>query len=270
MELSIIVTNYGNPELLKLCLDSIKKYVKNIAYELIVSDSESRDDTKMMMREDFPDIRYVPFEKNVGFSATVNAGYKESKGKYILILNGDIIVKENSIEKLLEYIKNEKGKVGLAGPKLLNFNETFQYSCFKFYTPLTILYRRTFLGKFGFAKKHISRFLMEDFAHDKEKEVDWLMGSALITSREAVEKVGPMDDNYRLYFEDVDWCRRFWMNGYKVMYYPYAEMWHYHGRGSAGQNVIKALLSNRLAWFHIISALRYFRKFFGKPVPAHK
>lgn len=269
MELSIIITKYKNPEILKVCIDSIRRNLTIKDYEIIVADSEGEDETEMMMREDYPEVKYVPCRENIGFEGTVKNGYEKSKGKYVLILNHDIIVKKNSIENILTYLKNNSD-VGLCGPKLLNFNESLQFSCFRFYTLMTIVYRRTFVGKFGFAKKHLDRFLMKDFDHKSVREVDWLMGSALMTKREVLEKVGLMDSRFKLYFEDVDWCRRFWENGYKVIYFPQAEMYHYHGRGSAGKGVFKTLFSNRLTWIHISSAIKYFLKYRGKPLPKHK
>ncbi len=271
MELSIIITSYKNPELLKICIESVRKYfipLKEQRYEIIVADSDTEESTAMMMREDFSDIIFIPSYKNAGFQFLVKKGYEASCGRYLLVLNGDIIVKNNSINKLLEFIKSHP-KVGIAGPKLLNFNETLQYSCCRFYSPLTIVYRRTFLGNFPFAKKHLNRFLMKDFDHKSIKEVDWLMGSALMTSREAVERVGLMDERFTMYMEDVDWCRRFWEQNYKVIYFPEAEMYHYHGRGSANKNALLSLISNRLAWIHIASAIKYFWKHAGKNLPAH-
>ena len=268
MELSIIITSYKNPELLRVCIDSIKKNYAGSDYELIVADSASSEKTEMMMREDYPEIKFLPFQKNVGFQQLVNDGFYASKGEYILILNGDIIVRPDSIEKLLSFLKNDPS-VGIAGPKLLNFNETLQYSCFRFYSPLTILYRRTFLGNFGFAKSHLEKFLMKDFDHASLKEVDWLMGSALAASRQAIEKVGLMDSRFKMYLEDTDWCRRFWENGYKVVYFPTSQMYHYHGRGSADKSILKSLFFNRLTWIHIGSAIKYFCKYAGKKIPQH-
>lgn len=266
MELSIIITNYKNAELLKVCIDSIKKNLTLGDVEIIVADSETEEGTEMMMREDYPQITFIPSKKNIGFEGTVKNGYEKSHGDYVLILNGDIIVKKDSIEKLLDHIKQDP-KVGMVGPKLLNFNETLQFSCFRFYTPMTIVYRRTYLGKLGFAKKKLDRFLMRDFDHKSAVDVDWLMGSAIMTKRSAIEKVGLMDSQFKLYLEDTDWCRRFWENGYRVVYYPLAEMYHYHGRGSASKSVLKALASNKLAWIHINSAIKYFIKYAGKPNP---
>ncbi len=268
MELSIIVTNYRNPSLLKICLDSVLKYANEIAYELIVVDGETQEDTEMMMREDYPAVKFFPFQENVGFQALIKKGIEESMGKYLLILNGDIIVTPDSIGKMLARIKEDE-KVGMLGPKLLSFDGTLQYSCFRFYHLITIIYRRTFLGRFAFAKKHLDWFLMKDYDHNTEKNVDWLMGSALILTRQAVEKVGLMDPGYFMYMEDVDWCRRFWENGYRVVYYPLAVMHHYHGKASAKGGVIRSLLLNKLTWVHIFSAVRYFKKYWNKPVPKY-
>lgn len=269
MELSIIITNYKNPELLRVCIGSIKKNSGISDYEIIVADSATEENTELMMMDEYPEIRFLPSKKNIGFSGTVNGGLEIARGKYILILNGDIIITEGAVEKLLGYIKNNPD-VGVVGPQLLNFNETYQPSTFRFYTPLTIIYRRTFLGKLWFAKNHLDNFLMKDFDHQNTRDVDWIMGSSFMTSRQAVEKVGKMDRRFRLYFEDTDWCRRFWENGYRVVYFPEARMYHYHARGSAGKGVIRSLISNRLTWIHISSAIKYFLKYAGKPLPKHK
>lgn len=268
MELSIIVTNYRNPQLLKVCLDSIKKYAIGITYELIVTDSATEEDTEIIMREEYPDVKFFPFKENVGLQALLKKAIENSSGRYLLLLNGDIIVTEDSIGKLLSYMK-ENHSVGMLGPKLLNFNGTLQYSCFRFYKPLTILYRRTFLGRLPFAKKQLDLFLMIDYDHADVKEVDWLMGSAIMISRQAIEKVGLMDPRYFMYFEDVDWCRRFWENGFKVVYYPLVSMHHYHGKVSAKGGLIQSLLFNKMTWIHISSGIKYFRKFWGKSLPVH-
>lgn len=269
MELSIIVTNYRNPHLLRVCLNSIQKHANGLAYELIVADSATQEDTEMMMREDFQGVKFFPFADNVGFQALIEKGIQESQGKYLLLLNGDIIITQDSVKKLLEYIKSD-ASVGMIGPKLLNFNGTLQYSCFRFYHPITILYRRTFLNRFSFAQKHLDWFLMKDYDHQSVAEVDWLMGSAFMISRVALEKVGMMDPRYFLYMEDVDWCRRFWENGFKVVYFPFASMHHYHGKGSAKGGIIQSLLFNKYTWIHIASGFKYFKKFWNKSVPTHQ
>ena len=269
MLLSIIITSYKNPELLKLCIDSIKKNITISDYEIIVSDCETVDEVVSLMREDYPEVKFITSEKNLYYGGEVREGYKLAQGKYILILNDDILVKKGTVEGLVSYLETHQS-VGIVGPQLLNFNETVQPSCFRFLTPLTIIYRRTFLGKFKFAKRHLDDFLMRDFDHKSIREVDWIMGSAILTRREAIDRVGLFDERFVVYFEDTDWCRRFWENGYKVIYNPEYKMYHYHRRSSAGKGIIRTLISNKLAWLHISSALKYFIKYFGKPVPNHK
>jgi len=267
-DLSIIVTSYKNPSVLRLCLESLKKNIFNLDYEILVMDSASEEDTGMMLREEFPEVRFFPFKENLGFSKLVNRGMKAAGGKYYLVLNADIIAEKKSVNLLIEYLRKNPN-VGLAGPKLLSFDGHLQFSCFRFYTPLVILYRRTFLGKMAFSRKKIDHFLLKDKDHDKPIEADWIMGSALMTSKEAAAKIGPMDENFFMYFEDVEWCRRFWENGYRVVYYPYSRMFHYHGKGSVSQNAFQAVFFNKLTREHIKSAAKYFWKYFRVPNP-HK
>jgi len=268
IELSISVNSFKNPELLKLCLDSIKKNVLDVDHEIIVADSETDEDTEIMMREEYPEIKFFPHKKNVGFQNLLKKGIEASRGKYLFFLNGDILVTKNSIKKLLDFIKGNP-KVGMVGPKLLNFNGTFQYSCFHFYEPITVFYRRTFLKNFGFAKKHLDWFLMKERDHGKLIEADWIMGSAMLTSRVAIQKVGLMDSRFFMYMEDVDWCRRFWEKGYKVVFYPFSEMYHYHGKASGKGSFFYSIFFNKLTWIHIFSAIKYFIKYKGKPIPQH-
>jgi len=95
------------------------------------------------------------------------------------------------------------------------------------------------------------------------------MGSAMMVSRNAIKKVGKMDSNFFMYFEDVDWCWRFWEKNLRVVYYPLVEVYHYHGKQSANQSALSAIIFNKYTRIHIFSAIRFFLKHFGKPNP-HK
>lgn len=270
--LSVIVASYKNPGLLELCLSSLKKNITGIDYEIIVTDNATEEETFDLMREKFPDVKFIPNENNTGFGGIANQGINASNGKYLFIINSDIIIKESkAISELVEYLENNS-KAGIVGPRLVNFDNSIQPSFFKFYTPLTIIYRRTFLKKFGFAKKHLRRFLMQDeISYEKANQVDWLMGSAMMTKKSAVEKVGKMDTkNFFMYFEDVDWCWRFWQNGFQVVYLPTAQVYHYHGKQSASRNAINAVLMNKYTRIHISSAIKFFLKHLGEKNPRSK
>ena len=267
-ELTIAINGYRSPELLRLCLNSIAEHMRSagIDYEVLVTDSATEEATEMLMREEFPHIRFFPFQKNVGFKTMVNTSLKEAYGRYVFLINSDIILTPDAVPRMLAYLKAHPD-IGVLSPKQMNFNGTLQPSCFRFYRPLTIVYRRTFLGKFSFAKRHIDWFVMTDYDKQEPRSVDWLMGSAMLVSQEAVARVGLMDQRFFMYMEDVDWCRRFWEQGLRVGYYRAVFVYHYHGKGSAKGGFIGSLLFNRLTWYHIRSAVQYFWKYRGKPLP---
>lgn len=265
MVLTVAINSYKNPEMLKLCLGSVRKALSRISgdAEILVADGETEEDTKMMMREEFPDVRFFPESKNIGFGGLVNRCLREAKGKYIFLLNYDISLGENTIRDLLEFLKS-RPDVGIAGPELRNFDGSPQISAFRFYRPATIVFRRTPIGKTRFGKKHIDWFVYKEKDLTKIQEVDWIMGSALMVSRKAYEKVGGMDKRFFMYMEDVDWCRRFWEKGYAVVYYPMTYAYHYHGKVSARGGFFSSLFLNRFTWIHIFSAVKYFWKYRGK------
>lgn len=261
MTLSIIIVNYKNLELLKLCLNSIQETLagENLEYETLVVDSNAQPETEAALLDNFPTTKYFPFQKNIGYAAGVNCGIKNSSGQYLLILNPDIIVTKKAIPNMLEHLK-ARPELGLIGPRLLGFNGKIQNSRFSFYRPWTIVYRRTFLGKTKQGQQELAKFNLVGYHFNEPIYPDWLMGSAVLTSRKAIEKVGLMDERFFLYFEDVDWARRFWENGFKVQYYPKAVMLHYHQRSSkAGFDFLDFFLRREARW-HMASALKYFFK----------
>ncbi len=266
-ELSILITSYKNSALLKLCIKSIQRSVKGINYEIIVADSATQEDSYDIMRECFSDIKFLPNTANVGFGKLVNSMLKVAKGKFYFIINADIIIKNDAIETLVQFLE-ENDDAGIVGPKLINFDNTVQQSCFRFYSPLTVLCRRTFLGRFSFAKEHLDRFLLKHEQQTQDViEADWIMGSAMMVSKKAAGKVGLFDERFFMYFEDVDWCRRFWEKGYRVVYLSKVKVFHYHGKASASKSTLNSIFFNRYARIHIISGIKFFLKYCGKANP---
>jgi hypothetical protein len=259
-KLSIVVTNHKTPELLKLCLESIPVAVGSLDYEIFVLDAEAEEETDEMMAEKFPEIKYKAFKENTGYAKLVNIGIKEATGKYLAILNADMVLTKDALVLMVEEMDRHP-EIGILGPQLLNLDGSIQESCFHFHHISTIIYRRTFLGKTKAGRKEIDYFSMRDFDHKSVKEVDWMMGTALLVRVEAIKKVGLMDERFFVYFEDTDWCRRFELAGFKVIYYPTAKMYHYHRRVSKKTSGLADLLVNRYTWVHIISALKYFWKY---------
>jgi len=259
--LSIVILNYNNVNLLKKCIKSILDAQIKIDYELIVVDNNSRDKSKEFLSQlNLSQIKMqvVLNNHNSGYAAGNNQAIKLAQGDYIFICNPDIIVLQGSIEKLYSYLKSHSD-VGIVGPQLLNLDRTVQYSCCRFphwYTPFL---RRTFLGRLPLLKKKLEDYLMLDYSHKEEKDVDWMIGAALMFNKNVFEKLGGFDERYFLYFDDVDLARRIWKEDKRVVYLPNIQMIHAHQRLSAVHSTLPSLFS-KILWIHAQSALKYFWK----------
>lgn len=267
MKLSIIIVNYNTGPLTRACVKSILQQRLPMSVEIIVVDNASRDESVSFLRSDFPEITVIALEQNIGLAAAVNRGLQRGTGEFFLILNPDVIVLPGAMAEMVGYLERER-RVGMVGGQLISPNGTVQDSCYLFYTPMTVLYRRTWLGRSRRGKRAVAHFLMQDFDHQSIKDVDWLMGACLMTRAAAVRDVGGMDERYFLYFEDVDWCRRFWQAGWRISYLPAARFSHYHQRSSR-QDFWLSSLTNWVVREHIISGIKYFWKFRGQPWPRY-
>jgi GT2 family glycosyltransferase len=268
MRYTIAINSYKHPEVLARCLRSVKEAISDLDAEILVADSETQEETEVLMREEFPDVRFFPHKKNVGMGALANAGLRNAKGDFVFLLNYDTTINRDVVEKLGKYLENHND-VGLVAPKVLNFDGSLQYTCFRFYTPITIVYHRTPFGKLSFAQKHLDRFAMKECDHNTVLEPDWIMGSAIMVRREEVLEMGGFDPRFFMYFEDTDLCRRYWERGKRVVYLPEVTLYHLHGKGSARGGVWRALLFNKLTRIHIASAYKYFWKYRGKANPRY-
>jgi GT2 family glycosyltransferase len=258
MDLSIIIVNYKTRGLLKECLKGIKMVQPKINYEIIVVDNGSGDGTPMMMAEYFPEIKFIASDENLGYAKGNNLGIKAASGRYVMIMNPDIVVFSGALERLVEFM-DSRPDIGMVGPKLLNPDKSLQYSCYRFPDFWTPLYRRTPLGKLNFAKKKLDDYFVKDWDHNSIKEVDWLLGGCLLIRKKALEEVGYLDERYFAYFDDVDLCRSMWAKGWKVVYYPLVSVVHFHRRESAGGRWW-ASISKKVTRIHIQSWLKYFWK----------
>jgi len=265
MDLSIIILNYKSAGLTRQCLKSIREASPDIDLEVFVVDNNSGDNVIKMVEDQFPKVKTLAAPYNMGFAAGNNLGMKKASGRYIMILNPDITVSPGSLEKMIKYM-DEHERVGLIAPQLLNPDKTVQRSCYQFPTPMIPIYRRTPFGKTDSGKAIIKKYLMDDWDHQDAKEVDWCLGASLMIRKKAIEEVGMFDERYFMYFEDADWCRRFWSAGWKVVYFPEVKMIHYHVRQSASVPWFLGLFQ-KISRIHIASAIKYFWKFRGKENP---
>jgi len=258
MKLSIIILNYRSAGLVRQCVAGIYKNSPPFDFEVIVVDNASADGCLEKISEEWPQVKTIALETNRGYAAGNNAGLKKAQGEYILILNPDITIFSESLEKMVKFME-QNPQVGLAGPKLVNPDGSLQYSSYRFPSFWLPLFRRTQLGKLKKVKKLLDKYLMVDWDHRQNKPVDWLLGACLIVSRPALAKVGYLDERYFLYVEDTDWCRRFWQAGWQVYYMAEIELVHFHERLSAQGSLWQSFFS-KITWIHIASWLKYFKK----------
>ncbi len=260
MELSIVITHHREQRLLEQCLYLLRKEIEDIEAEIIVVLSEYQQETLDILKKKFDSVTFLPFKKNLYFVRSANHGLKKTGGDYVLLINDDVMISPGSIGLLLDYLK-ENGEVGLVGPRLIYPDNSDQPSCFRFYAPLTVVCRRTALGNLNVCKNINDRFLYKDKDLNREGglEVDWITNGAILVRGNPLRRVGPLDERFKHYFSDVDWCRRFWQNGFKVVYFPEAVFRHHHGKKSRGGG-ISSLLTNRMTRIHVIDGMKYFWK----------
>ena len=258
VELSIIILNYKQRGLIKNCVKALLESEANFPYEIIVVDNDSRDGIEDLMKDRFPQVRFIQTGSNLGMGGGNNVGIKNAQGKHVMVMNPDIFVFKDSLQKLVDHINNEP-EIGLIAPRLLNPDRTLQYTCYRWHKLLTPMYRRTFLGKLPWAKKELDRFLMTDWDHNDTREVDWIQGSCWVSPKEVLDKVGAFDDRYFMYFEDTDLCRKIKQAGHQVVYHPAVEVVHLHRRQSADQGGLRSIFS-KLTRIHIYSWMKYMLK----------
>lgn len=252
--------------MVKQGLKSLRRAGIRLNYEVFVVDNASRDGLPALVRAEFPEARLIALERNVGFAAGNNLAIRKAKGKYIFILNPDALVNPGSIEAMFSYMEAHP-EIGILAPRLTHPDGTRQESAHRFPTPWIPVYRRTPLGKAAKAKRDIDRYFLRDAVMTVPTEVDWIEGAAMFVRRSATEQVGLFDERFFLYFEDTDWCRRFWAAGWRVVYHPGIEIIHYHRRESADTLWFLAPFANKVSRIHIMSAIKYFLKWKGQPLP---
>lgn len=263
-QLSIIITHYKTPHLLLSCLKSIKENLQEIKSEIFVADSATNAGTAFLVKYHHPKTNYLSFKENVGYARLVNGGLKKATGKFVLILNADTVIDDpSSIKKMMEFLEAHS-KVGIVGLRLINIDNSIQKSYFREYTFEAVLARRTCFKKTRRGKDALRRFEMKDFEQDKPFEVDWVMGSAMMTKKEYVDKIGLMDERYFMYFEDLDWCRRFREAGFKIYHLPQAKIRHFHLKSSDSKRGIIDIFTNKLTRIHIMSYFKYLWKWRDK------
>ena len=231
-ELSIIIVNYNVKEFLLNLLDSLEKSSENIKTEIIIVDNNSTDGSIEVINKKYPTVITIQNKENVGFGAANNQALEIAKGKYLLMINPDTLVKENTLTEMIKFM-DENPQVGIAGCKVLNPDGTLQLACRRsFPTPWVSLTKVTGLSKMFPKSKLFAKYNLTYLDENESNEVDAISGSFMFMRKEAYDKVGGFDTDFFMYGEDLDLCYRVQKSGYKVYYVKDTEIIHYKGEST--------------------------------------
>jgi len=249
VKLSIVIPTYNAHEWIEQCLDSIRAHVPSCDYEIIVVDDTSSDDTLAIVREKFPDVRLFANDRNLGFGKTANVGLRASAGDYILVLNNDTWMHAGALDAMVAHL-DAHPDTGIVGPKVLSGDGTIQQQCRRrIPTPTAALLYFTGIARLFPKNPAIAGYLMTAADENKMTEVDSVSGACLMVRRGALERVHGFDEEYYLYGEDMDFCWRTKLAGWKVVYDPAATITHFGGQGGTGKKRLYATIEwHRAMW----------------------
>lgn len=256
IDISVSIVNFNQCRLLEKCLKSIFETSKGIRLEVFVVDNASLDDSIEMVREKFPNVELIVNEQNRGYAAANNQAIKLSKGRYVLVLNNDVIVLPGALQAMVNFM-DEHLRVGVLGPRVLNPDGTLQPSCMAFPTLWTLLLRALYIDKLLPENRVAGALFMSYWGHDSIREVDMVSGCCMLVRRDTIEQVGLMDERFFFYAEEADWCRRIKQSGWQTYFLSNAEIVHY-----GGQSTQYHAVEMHIEMFR--SMLRYFDKYYGR------
>ncbi|MBL8162434.1 MAG: glycosyltransferase family 2 protein [Anaerolineae bacterium] len=255
-DVSIIIVNWNTKDLLAKCLRCVQETVKQVSYEIYVVDNASSDGSPDVLRRDFPDVKLIANTDNVGFARANNQAMRVCQGRYILLLNSDAFVKENTIDAMVRFM-DAHADAGMAGCKLLYEDGRLQPSCAMFPTLLTEVFIAFGLDKLLSRSKIFGRYMMTDWDYNDVRVVDVIMGAFMLARAEVVRQVGLMDEAFFMYSEEVDWCYRFKAAGWPVYFTPEVETVHLWGGSSKAVKVETLIRLYR-------ARTQFFRKHYGR------
>ena len=232
MQLSVIIINYNVKYFLEHCLCSVAKAMKNIDGEIIVIDNNSSDGSSLFFRHKFPQVNFVWNPANDGFAKANNQGIALARGEYILFLNPDTIIAEDTLEKSMAFINDQNNNCAL-GIKMLDGSGKFlKESKRAFPDPLTSLFKLSGLARMFPSSKFFGKYHLGFLDENKNHEVDVLAGAYIMVTRKILEKVKGFDEDYFMYGEDIDLSFRIQKAGFKNYYFSESAIIHFKGEST--------------------------------------
>ena len=232
MDLSIIIVNYNVRDFLENALVSLQKASEGLDAEFFVVDNASDDGSVDLVKQKFPSVAVIENRENLGFAKANNEALHLAKGKFILLINPDTVVQEDTLRVLVKFF-DENPDVGVSGCKILNPDGTLQLACRRsFPTPWIAFCKMVGLSALFPNTKLFGRYNLTYLNPDESYEVDAVSGSFMMLRREVYEMVGAFDEDFFMYGEDLDWCFRIQRAGWKIYYVHATQIIHYKGKSA--------------------------------------
>ena len=252
MKVSIVIVSWNVRVFLIDCIASILRYSAGMDVEIIVVDNASTDGTVEAVAQQFAEVRLIVNTVNAGFARANNQGAAIARGEYLFILNPDTLFLPNTLSELVAFMDGNPD-IGLCGPHVLNDDRTTQRSVRGLPTWPMAFARHTPLGMLGLYRKRLAAWRCRDFDYARQADAEQLIGAAMLVRRQVFERIGGFDERFFMYYEEVDLCKRIKEAGFRVVYYPGAEIIHLGGKSSGQIPARKRLMM-------LNSLLRYLRK----------
>lgn len=260
-DVSVVIVSWNVRDLLRRCLASVQAARNDgLTIETIVVDNASHDGSPALVADEFPDALLIANPDNRGFSRGCNQGIAAARGRAILLLNPDAALELGSLRELLDRLDCQPD-LGAVGPQLRNEDGSVQSSRRRFPTLPTLFLMSTFVEYRFPGLGPFRQLYLSDRSDNDDQEVDWLVGACVLFRRAALQQVGGLDEQFFMYFEEMDWFRRAAAAGWRTAYVPQAAAVHAGGRSSAQNLPLRHIRFNA-------SRLRYTRKHFGAAAAA--
>lgn len=231
-DLSVIIVNYNVEYFLDQCLDSVIKASQNLKVEVYVVDNDSKDGSIAMVKEKYPDVKLIENKDNVGFSKANNQAIEIAEGKYILLLNPDTVVAEDTFDKTVKYLEENSDYGGLGVRMLDGRGKFLPESKRGLPTPMVAFYKIFGLSALFPRSKRFGQYHLGHIPEQQTAEVDILSGAFMMLRKEALVKTGLLDETFFMYGEDIDLSYRIQLTGYKNVYFADTSIIHYKGEST--------------------------------------
>lgn len=259
IDLSACIVNHNTKDFALRLVGSLLENTHRIRMEVLVVDNDSSDGTPQAIKTEYPQVKVIANDQNLGFAAAGNRAIRASGGRYVALLGADAVVLPGAMDILVDFM-DRNPEVGAVGPKILRPDGTVEMSGKGVPTPVVALLVLTGLRRLFAKSQALLDYYLPLEEYDRVREADQLTGACLLTRRDTIEDVGLLDENFFIYCEDVDWCLRARQRGWKMYYLPQAQIVHYGGQSSKK-------VSDWATTIYYESVRYYYRKHFAPKTP---